>query len=90
MDETEDSILEIVKIVKPPGITCAKCGSNEITEISYGLPSWLIVDEPVDPQIEKLIKERRIVLGGCVKSEESPRYYCRSCGNTFGDYRRPN
>ena len=71
---------------KPIGVICEKCGSDEITEISYGLPGWLTIDEPVDPRIEKLLEERRIVLGGCVISDNSPRYYCRKCKNKFGEF----
>lgn len=84
MGEIEDRVLKSVINAKSLGVVCEECGSEEITEISYGLPAWLTVDKPIDPRIEKLIKERRIVLGGCVKGEESPRYYCRACGNKFG------
>ena len=90
MGEIEDRFLENVINAKCYGIVCEKCGSNEITEISYGLPGWLTVDEPVDPRIEKLIEERRIVLGGCIKGEKSPRYYCRACSNKFGIFNSNN
>ena len=90
MGEIEDRVLENVKNAKPLGVVCEKCGSEEITEITYGLPAWLIVDEPIDPRIGKLIEERRIVLGGYVKREESPRYFCRTCRNKFGDCSQTN
>ena len=41
MGEIEDRVLKRVKNVKPLGIVCSKCGSDEITEISYGTPAWL-------------------------------------------------
>ncbi len=84
MSEIEDRVVEDIINAKSLGIVCEKCGSDEITEISYGLPAWIIVDEPIDERIKKLIDDRRIVLGGCVKNEESPRFYCRACGNKFG------
>ena len=66
--------------------TCDKCGSKELTVISYGLPGWLVIDDDykLDPRIEVLLKEKRIVLGGCVRYPNSPKYYCRTCGNRFG------
>jgi len=80
----EDDVVNRVINAKPLGIVCNKCGSEEITEISYGLPGWIIVDEPIDPRIQSLIDESRIVLGGCVISEDSPKYFCRKCKNKFG------
>ena len=87
MGEIEDRVVESVMNARPLGVVCEKCGSDEITEISYGLPGWLIVGEPADPRIEKLIEERRIVLGGCCIREELPRYFCRTCSNKFGNCR---
>ncbi|WP_155832695.1 hypothetical protein [Butyrivibrio sp. AE3006] len=90
MGKRKNRISKNVITPKRIGVVCEKCGSKEITEISYGLPAWITIDEPVDPRMEKLIEEKRIVLGGCIRGEESPRYYCRTCRNTFGDYRRTN
>ena len=84
MGKIEDSIVNRVINAKTPGIVCDRCGSEEITEISYGLPGWIIVDEPIDPRIQSLIDENLIVLGGCVISEDSPKYFCRKCKNKFG------
>ena len=89
-DEIENRIIKSVINSNSLGVVCEKCGSKEITEISYGLPAWIIVDEPIDSRIEKLIEERRIVLGGCTKRDESPRYYCRACGTKFGNYSGTN
>lgn len=67
-------------------MTCKDCGSDEITVIFYGLPAWVIIDDDyvLDPRIEKYIKEKRIVLGGCVVNEDSPKYFCRKCSAKFG------
>lgn len=65
-------------------VKCEKCGSDKITEISYGLPGWLTVDDERDPRIKELLNERLIVLGGCIISADSPKYFCRNCKTKFG------
>ena len=78
-----DRVVELAKAKKPLGIKCNRCGSEEITEITYGLPAWITIDEPVDARIQSLIDERFIVLGGCCVRKDSPKYFCRSCKNKF-------
>ena len=51
MGEIEDRVLKSVINAKSLGVVCEECGSEEITEISYGLPAWLTVDKPIDPRI---------------------------------------
>ena len=89
MSELEDHFVQNIINAKSLEVLCDKCGSDKITEISYGLPGWVKIDEPVDPRIIKLLEERRIVLGGCVISENSQRYYCRTCKNKFGGFHLP-
>ena len=84
MGMTEDEILERVMNAKPLDVVCDKCGSDQITEISYGVPAWLQVDHPIDPRITALVEQHRIVLGGCIHSKDSPKFFCRDCGNKFG------
>ena len=84
MGKMEEEFIESILNSEPLGVVCDKCGSDRITEISYGLPWWLIVGEPVDPGISALVKEKRIVLGGCLRRKDSPKYYCRDCKNEFG------
>lgn len=83
--ELADRVVENVNNQKLENIRCDRCGSNKITEISYGLPGWLVIDEDyeIDPRITALLEERKIVLGGCCKDETSPKYFCRECGNKF-------
>ena len=80
-DRTIDNVL---KFESENNVKCEKCGSNNITEISYGLPGWLVVDVEVDPRIEAMINEKRIVLGGCAPTLDAPRYFCRDCKVKFG------
>ena len=83
MGKLEDSVVNRVMNTKSLGVVCDKCGSEEIAEISYGLPGWVIVDEPIDMRIQALFEERRIVLGGCVIKDDSSKYFCRKCRNKF-------
>lgn len=86
MNKIKKQVYERVLNANTLGVFCEKCGSDSVTEISYGLPAWIIVDEPMDSGIEKLIEERKIVLGGCSYDDDSPKYFCRACGNKFGKY----
>ena len=52
---------------------CPKCGSVKVANILYGLPAW-------DPEMEKEIEEGRIVLGGCMVSDDDPEWQCVDCG----------
>lgn len=83
MGQMEDEEVERVLNAKPLGVECEKCGSDKITKISYGLPAWLNVEESVDLRIQALLEERLVVLGGCVLSDDSLKYFCRECRNKF-------
>jgi len=52
---------------------CPKCGGTDIAMILYGLPS----DEL---QKSKKVKEKKIVLGGCIVSKNNPEMECNDCG----------
>ena len=84
MGRIEDETVERVMNGKSLDVVCDKCGSSQITKISYGLPGWFHIDRPIDPRITALLDERRIVLGGCIRSEDLPKYFCRDCENKFG------
>lgn len=84
----EDLIRRVIEEnegLKAAGIVCKKCGSDEITKISYGLPAWINVDEPVDLRITSLMAQRQIVLAGCRMQAGSPAYFCRNCRAKFGN-----
>lgn len=81
-----DRVVENVNSQRLKNIQCDECGSEEITQISYGLPGWIVIDDDyeIDPRITSLLEEKKIVLGGCCKNADSPKYFCRKCSNKFG------
>lgn len=57
-------------------MNCPNC-EKELSEILYGLVN---LD---DDELKKEIEDKKIILGGCVVSSDSPRYYCRFCKHYF-------
>ena len=55
---------------------CPKCNSKRIAKIIYGMPYY-------SPETEKLIQEGKIVLGGCIVTDDDPVWECADCGAGF-------
>ena len=85
---SDRTVNDVLKFEAENTIRCEKCGSVKITEISYGLPGWCVIGVEIDPRIEQMIAEKRIVLGGCAPELDAPRYFCRECKTEFGVIRR--
>ncbi len=60
---------------------CPVCGSKKIAKILYG---YTIFSEKLD----KEIKEGKIVLGGCIISDDDPTWKCIACNTKF--YKKKN
>ena len=52
---------------------CPKCGGTDIAMILYGLPQ-------MSKDLEKKVKDKKIVFGGCVVSKNDPELECNDCG----------
>ncbi|MBM3911214.1 MAG: hypothetical protein FJ356_06155 [Thaumarchaeota archaeon] len=55
---------------------CTKCGSKNTVRIVYGYPS------------EKTLvaaKYGKVILGGCIISNNDPAWYCNDCQNQWGN-----
>ena len=52
---------------------CPKCGGIDIAMILWGLPS-------MDEELEKKVKEKKIVFGGCLVGNNDPTLECNDCG----------
>ena len=62
------------------GDICPKCGSTNVTTIVYGL-----VDHS-DSTLNKELESGKVVLGGCMVSDDSPEYTCNDCQYTWGHF----
>ena len=52
---------------------CPSCGGTDIAMILWGLPG-------MDLKLEKKVKDKKIVLGGCCVSNDDPELECNDCG----------
>jgi hypothetical protein len=61
--------------VKKP-TRCPVCGSEKIAEILYGLPAF-------SPELDKMIKDHKITLGGCCVTGDNPLWECVDCNTVI-------
>jgi hypothetical protein len=54
--------------------TCARCHSDEVLPIAYGLPSPAMVKQSIGAPL---------LLGGRTAWPESPDWYCVACGHEW-------
>ena len=59
-------------------IPCPACGAKDIARFLFGLPMF-------SPELEAKLAKRELVLGGCVISEDNPKWHCNVCGHNWGD-----
>ena len=52
---------------------CPKCGGTDIAMILWGLPH-------MDEELEKKVKEKKIIFGGCLVGNNDPKLECNDCG----------
>ena len=52
---------------------CPECGGTDIAMIFWGLPQ-------MSKDLEKKVKDKKIVFGGCVVSKNDPELECNDCG----------
>jgi len=51
---------------------CPECGSKKVATILWGLPL-------MNQKVERDLKEGKIVLGGCIITENDPVWQCIEC-----------
>lgn len=56
---------------------CPRCGSRNAAQILWGMPAF-------SEDLEKKLKSKEIVLGGCCVSDNDPAYHCNKCKKDFG------
>ena len=52
---------------------CSNCNSSKISEIIYG---YVLIDDKLQHELDS----GKIVLGGCLTSEDQPNWQCNECG----------
>ena len=65
------------------GDFCPKCKSKNVGKYFYGLPA---PEDKMDSATIVAIKETRLIPGGCIVNERSPRYRCNECLYEWGSY----
>jgi predicted RNA-binding Zn-ribbon protein involved in translation (DUF1610 family) len=57
-------------------LSCPSCGSSRIALILYGLPAF-------DEELEELLSQGTVTLGGCGVTGDDPEWECLECGETI-------
>ena len=67
---------EIFKKRKP--IICPSCGYKPVAKIIYGLPKDP-ESSPYERKLYELEEEGKVVFGGCIFTNDSPKWECSKC-----------
>ncbi len=59
--------------IKPVKGKCPSCGSDDIGEIVYGMPTPELAESDE-------VRTGKIILGGCCEAVGAPKYKCNDCG----------
>jgi hypothetical protein len=57
--------------------SCAKCKSNSVARIEYGL----IDIEKISPELQEKLRKKEVILGGCLVYPQ--KYHCNDCGHKW-------
>jgi len=55
---------------------CPVCGAASIAKIQYGMPAF-------NPEFERKLAEKKVILGGCIISDDDPSWGCTECESVF-------
>jgi hypothetical protein len=58
-------------------VKCPHCGTFDVAEYLYGMPAYT-------KKLEQDVKNKKIIIGGCLINECAPKYYCNHCRKEFG------
>ena len=64
------------------GDRCPKCGSTDVGKYFYGLYD----PDRRDTVLSEDISKGRLIPGGCMVDESSPRYRCNYCSYRWGNH----
>ena len=57
-------------------LSCPSCGSPRISRILYGLPDF-------SEELQEVLSQGTVTLGGCVVTGDDPEWECLQCGQTI-------
>ena len=57
---------------------CSNCNGETIALILWGYPQF-------DREMEKAVKDKEIVLGGCLVTDHDPKWECTDCHHQWGE-----
>ena len=60
---------------------CPRCKKHNVGVFFYGLYRGI---EEETPEMQEKIKAGKMIPGGCMVSDDSPRYHCNDCGLSWG------
>ena len=55
---------------------CPVCNEKTVASILYGEPAF-------SPKLAADLEEKRIVLGGCIVTDDDPKWQCTACDAPF-------
>jgi hypothetical protein len=58
-------------------LNCPNCGKSWIAKIFWGYPADM-------ESMEESFKRKEIVLGGCLVTDNDPKWECNDCGHQWG------
>jgi hypothetical protein len=59
-------------------LNCPNCGKSSIAEIFWGYPANM-------ESMEEALEKKEIVLGGCIVTDNDPKWECNDCSNRWGE-----
>ena len=69
---------EEVQTLNESKSTCHSCNSKSV--------AWILWGYPVDMRaIEQKLKDRKIVLGGCIVTDHDSKWECNECHHRWGN-----
>ena len=57
---------------------CPNCEKTWIAEIFWGYPA-------INKDVEDALEKKEIVFGGCIISENDPKWECNNCNHRWGN-----
>ena len=57
---------------------CPSCKSNDVARIFWGYPGE-------SDSLKKKLKQRKIILGGCLVTDNDPKWECNACNHRWGE-----